>query len=110
MLPHGVVTEVKWDIEGIAPDSECSINVHYVPLPTVGLQPQIVDSTDSKESVTLLYYGGLQIAFPGATGFCGHESEAEGEEEKDKGRTKLSRWDLEFLAPSTRAAVLSSVC
>lgn len=51
----------------------------------------------SREPATLLYPSGFQIAFPGASGPCGHESEAEGKGEKNRGRKKLSRWDLIFL-------------
>lgn len=51
----------------------------------------------SGKPVTLLYSSDFQTAFTGDSGSCSHESEAEGNGEKNRGRRKFSRWDLGFL-------------
>lgn len=100
--PHGVVMGIKWDKEGIAPEMSilCSS--------PLGCWNQSLRLC-SREPVSLLYSSGFQIAFPGASGSCSHESEAEGEGEKNRGREKLSRWDLIFL-PQVHRSSSAVIC
>ena len=51
----------------------------------------------SREPGTLLYSSGFQIAFLGTSELCGHESEAAGKGEENRGRSELSRWGWGFL-------------
>lgn len=51
----------------------------------------------SGEPGTLLYSSGFQIAFLGASALCGHQSEAEGNGEENRGGRELGRGGWGFL-------------
>lgn len=51
----------------------------------------------------------FQIAFLGASALFGHESEAEGKEEENRGERKLSRWGWGFL-PQVNQSSSALIC